>query len=86
MTDLLVYFPLSHWKVKADGFKLQTTGSRIAHDALIVGLLHKFGVRFLDVFDGTPEERALQIVTQARLTMSAKERVKSVAPKELVLG
>ncbi len=70
--DLMVYFPTPHWAVKPDNFRLGSLRETLALDAMIVGFLQTAHIPFMRAFRGTPEDRTLQITTNARLAMADK--------------
>ena len=71
--DLTVYFPMPHWDIKDDHFRLNSLAASVALDALTVGLLQTYGIPAMTAHRGTAENRCLQITTAARL-MSASKR------------
>lgn len=65
--DVIVYFPLPHWDVKDDDFRLISVPASVALDNLTVGILQTMQIPYMKAFQGKPKDRALQITTNARL-------------------
>lgn len=61
--DLLFYFPLyGTWEVPADGLRENHLAYQSAIDLLMQGLLVKFGLRYIRVPDGAPDQRAQAVL------------------------
>ena len=86
--DLMVYFPIAHWDIKDDGFRLNSLSATVALDALTVGILHNMKISAIEAFRGTVEDRVLHITTTARLMIAGKreEPKIDVVRSPMILG
>ncbi len=75
--DIMVYFPLPHWDVDDDKFRLMSVPASVALDNLTVGILQTMQIPSMKAFQGKAKDRVLQITTAARL-MNVTQRQKPV--------